>query len=30
MMVSIAPVGRLFFGGSEDPAAFLELKSVRS
>jgi phenylpyruvate tautomerase len=28
MMVSITPVGRLFFGGSEDPAAFLELKSI--
>jgi Macrophage migration inhibitory factor (MIF) len=26
MMVSITPVGRLFFGGSEDPAAFLELR----
>jgi len=28
MMVSITPVQRLIFGGNEDPAAFLELRSV--
>ena len=28
MMVSITPVRRLIFGGSEDPAAFLELRSI--
>ena len=29
MMVSITPVGRMIFGGSENPAAFLELRSIR-
>jgi phenylpyruvate tautomerase len=28
MMVSITPVGRLIFGGSENPGAFLELRSI--
>ena len=29
MMVSITSVGRMIFGGSENPAAFLELRSIR-